>query len=198
MKRRKTVMVLSLIMLISLTISILILRDKKDNYQQEVRYLSASWPYNYSNLEEISKASDLIALIKVEGVSKSYETQGVPVTEYKVKVLNAIYGTDEKQLTLFMTGKEDKDKKIEIKDDPLPHADEDFLVFCKQNTDGTITVLSGPQGRLVYTDGKLNSLNAVNENVKVINSSSNFQIVNEDAETVIAQIKSYVEQKVKH
>lgn len=187
MNRRRLMMVLSLIMLISLTTGILFLKDK------EIQYLSASWPYNYSNLEEISKASDLIALIKVEGVSKSYETRGIPVTEYKVQVLEPIYGTDETQLILFMTGREDKNKKIEIKDDPLPHADEEFLVFCKQNADGTITVLSGPQGRLVYTDGKLNSLNAVKENEMAINSSSSIQIVNEDAETIIAQIKSYVE-----
>lgn len=193
MKRRRLVMLLSFIMLISLTTGILFLKDKMNNDQQEVQYLSASWPYNYSNLEEISKASDLIALIKVEGVSKSYETRGIPVTEYKVQVLNPIYGTDETQFTLFMTGREDKDKKIEIKDDPLPYADEEFLVFCKQNADGTITVLSGPQGRLVYTDGKLNSLNAVKENAMEINSSSSIQIVNEDAETIIAQIKSYVE-----
>lgn len=193
MKRRRLVMLLSFIMLISLTTGILFLKDKMNNDQQEVQYLSASWPYNYSNLEEISKASDLIALIKVEGVSKSYETRGIPVTEYKVQVLNPIYGTDETQLTLFMTGREDKDKKIEIKDDPLPYADEEFLVFCKQNADGTITVLSGPQGRLVYTDGKLNSLNAVKENAMEINSRSSIQIVNEDAETIIAQIKSYVE-----
>lgn len=193
MKRRRLMMVLSLIMLISLTTGIWFLKDKMNNAQQEIQYLSASWPYNYSNLEEISKASDLIALIKVEGVSKSYETRGIPVTEYKVQVLEPIYGTDETQLILFMTGREDKNKKIEIKDDPLPHADEEFLVFCKQNADGTITVLSGPQGRLVYTDGKLNSLNAVNENEMEINSSSSIQIVNEDAETIIAQIKSYVE-----
>lgn len=193
MKRRRLMMVLSLIMLISLSTGILFLKDKINNDQQEVQYLSASWPYNYSDLEEISKASDLIALIKVEGVSKSYETRGIPVTEYKVQVLEPIYGTDETQLILFMTGNEDKDKKIEIKDDPLPRADEKFLIFCKQNADGTITVLSGPQGRLVYTDGKLNSLNAVKENAMDINSSSSIQIVNEDAETIIAQIKSYVE-----
>lgn len=193
MKKRRLMMVLSLIILISLTTGILFLKDKMNNAQQEIQYLSASWPYNYSNLEEISKASDLIALIKVEGVSKSYEARGIPVTEYKVQVLEPIYGTDETQLILFMTGKEDKNKKIEIKDDPLPHADEEFLVFCKQNADGTTTVLSGPQGRLVYTDGKLNSLNAVNENAMAINSRSSIQIVNEDAETIIAQIKSYVE-----
>lgn len=195
MKTRKNMFIFSLIVFIALTTAIWGLDNDSHTEQKEVEYLSASWPYNYKDIKEISKASDVIALIKVEGTNKSYETQGIPVTEFSVKVIEPIYGTNEEYLTVFMTGREDKNKLIQIKDDPLFQSDEEFLVFCKRNADGTVTILSGPQGRLVYSNGKLNSLHAVNENVKMVNADSNIQIVNADAKMLIEQIDSYVNDK---
>ena len=37
----------------------------------------------------------------------------------------------------------------------------EILVFCKENADGTYRILGGPQGRLVYDDGTLNSISTV-------------------------------------
>lgn len=84
---------------------------------------------------------------------------------------------------------------VEIDDDPLLQTGDKILVFCKENTDGTYRTLSGSQGRLIYSDGKLNSLNAVSAKVREANSYSNILVQNADAEALIQEIKEYVNEK---
>ena len=85
-----------------------------------------------------------------------------------------------------------EDYIMEVEDDPLIRDGEEFLVFCKQNKDGTFRVVSGPQGRMVYEDGKLSSLNTENSNARKTNVYMNIHINNVDAETLIDEIKEYL------
>lgn len=108
----------------------------------------------------------------------------------------SIYNSNENQVfSIYMTGGKIQDKIVEVKDDPLLNAGDKVLVFCKKNSDGTYHILGGPQGRLVYENGKFNSLNVVNTRVKQSNTSSNIVIENEDAATLINEIKGYIKEK---
>ena len=91
-----------------------------------------------------------------------------------------------------MTGGETEEKIVELNDDPLLKPGDEILVFCKENADGTYRIISGPKGRLIYNNGKLNSLNVVNSRVKQANPYSNIIVNNADADTLIAEIKGYV------
>lgn len=160
--------------------------------EKTVTYLSASWEYNYKDIEEISEASDFIALVKVDCIEDSFTDTGIPYTEFKVDIVTPIYNAEEgESVTILMTGGETKDEIIEIEDDPLLQPGDEILIFCQQNTNDTYRIISGPQGRLVYNNGELNSLNIVNERVKKANSSSNITIKNEDANELIRQVKKY-------
>lgn len=161
--------------------------------EKETQYLSASWNYNYRDIEEISQSSDLIALVSVQNVENTEIQQSIPYTTYSVKVETPVYNSEENQeFSIYMTGGETEDKIIEIADDPLLQAGDEILVFCKENPDGTYQIISGPQGRLIYDNGKLNSLNVVNTRVREANSFSNIVVQNVDADALIAEIKSYV------
>jgi hypothetical protein len=188
-KNRKVISVVILSLVVVLGIgSFIYIRN-----HTETTYLSASWEYNYKDIKEISQASDLIALVKVAGVEEKFIEQDVPYTEFKVDVVNPVYKTNEgENLTILMTGGEIKGNAIEIGDDPLLQIGDEILIFCKRNTDGTYRILSGSQGRLVYNNGKLNSLNIINARVRELNSASNLKIQNADADMLINQIKGYV------
>ena len=67
-----------------------------------------------------------------------------------------------------------------------------MLVFCKENPDGTYRILSGPQGRLIYVNGKLNSLNVADAKVRQANPFSNIEVKNADADSMIEKIKEYI------
>lgn len=191
MKKTEKITSIAVLVLIAVVISSTFLGNNFN--KKETEFLSASWFYNYRDIEEISQASDAIALIKVDGVVDSYDVQDIPITEYKVDVVTSVYNTNKGDtFTIVMTGKETNDKIIEVNDDPLLQKGGEFLVFCKKNTDGTYRIISGPQGRLAHSNGKLSSLNAVDARVKAENPYSNITVVNADVNELISQIKSYV------
>jgi len=162
------------------------------NTGRETQYLQVSWAYNYQDIAEISRASDVVALVKVDGLGRSYEYEGVPFSEFKVTVLEGVYGSRTGgSLTILMTGMETNTRVVEVIDDPLMQVGEEFLVFCKANTDGTYQILGGPEGRLVYASGKLNSLAVVNERVRQANPDAGIRVENADAEAVMQEVRSY-------
>lgn len=161
--------------------------------EKETEYLSASWSYHYADIEEISQASDLIALVRVTETEDTVVEYGIPYTTFSVEVLTPVYNAEEGgSFTIYMTGGETEDKIMEIADDPLLREGDEVLVFCRQNPDGTYQILSGPQGRLVYSDGKLNSINVVNERAAAANTASNIKVQNADADALIEEIRGYV------
>lgn len=197
MKRVKKIVCVSVPVLVILAIGIIVKNFIiKDNNQKEIELLHASWTYNYEDIEEISQSSDIIALVKVRGVEKSYEEYGIPFTNYLVDVITPILNVNkEETFTIVMTGRETEDKIYEVADDPLLKLKEEYLIFCKMNSDGTYQILSGPQGRLTHSNGKLNSLNVINSRVREVNPYSNITINNADADELISEIKSYIASK---
>ena len=161
--------------------------------EKEVRYLSASWEYNYKDIEEITKDSDLIALVTVQGVEEAMVEQNMPYTVFSVEVNTPVYNSVEGEaFSIYMTGCETEDKIVELIDDPLLQKGDEILVFCKKNSDGTYRIMSGPQGRLIYDDGKLSSINTTNSRVREVNTFSNINIQNADATALIEEIKGYI------
>lgn len=170
-----------------------IISTNKEDGLKNKEYLSASWVYNYSDLEEMTKDSDMIALVREDKLLETYEESGLPFSEYQMQVVEPILGVNQNEdIIILMTGGEMEDCIMEVEDDPLIGDGEEFLVFCKQNKDGTYRVVSGPQGRLVYDSGKLSSLNSENSNARKTNVYMNIQINNADAETLIEDIKGYL------
>lgn len=164
--------------------------------QPEKKLLSASWTYNYGSIEDMTQASDFIGFIRVIKDVKNFEVQGIPQILFDTEVIIPILGADKgDNISIIMTGQKSKDQIIEIADDPLLEPDEEFLIFGKRNDDGTVTVLSGSQGRLEYKDNKLNSLQFVKSQVMNSNEHSNIKVNNENADKVIEQIKKVLDNK---
>ena len=182
-----------MVSLIILGVVVSTIGTNKENVPKNKEYLSASWVYNYSDLEEMTKDSDMIALVREDKLLETYEEGGLPFSEYQMQVIEPILGVNQnEEITILMTGGEVEDYILEVEDDPLIRDGEEFLVFCKQNKDGTFRVVSGPQGRMVYEDGKLSSLNTENSNARKTNVYMNIHINNVDAETLIDEIKEYL------
>jgi len=137
-------------------------------------YLSTSWMYGYADVEELTAHSDLIALIKVNGL---LETVGgsIPASVFEVNVTDGILGcTTGDVISIYMTGGKTGNQIFEVKSDPLMKKGQEFLIFARKNQDGTYTVLGGPQGRLVYANGLLNSLK--NTDLPYVNTSNNVDV----------------------
>lgn len=154
--------------------------------------MSESWSYNYGSVEELSKSSDIIALVKIIG-SESAPLNGMNFTIFDAKVEQLIAGADEEKIKIYMTGGiDDAQKKIyELDDDPLMHINDEFLIFARQNQDGTYTILSGPQGRFEIKDERVYSLNESNAQVKKANIGSNIKVSGENKEEFFKAVKAY-------
>lgn len=165
----------------------------KNKSESEVTYLSASWDYNYGDVNEISNASDLIALIQVNKLI-SEKVDIIPYSFFEVEVIKPVYGCETgEKISIFMTGGKIDNRIVEIIDDPLLVSDQEFLVFTQKNDDGTYSILGGPAGRLEHKDGKLNSIQLVNPRVKDNNKSMNIKIENYDADQLISEIKKIMD-----
>ena len=126
--------------------------------EPEKVYMSASWIYGYADVEDLTGHSDLIALVKVNKLSQNIEGR-VPASIYDVTVMDGILGCNQDDvISVYMTGGKSGNQIFEIKSDPLMEKGQEFLIFAQKNQDGTYTILGGPQGRLVYSNGMLNSL----------------------------------------
>jgi hypothetical protein len=191
MSRKKIPLLISVIAVLFICVVVIITYGSKHIKPVEVSYISASWSYNYADIEEIAGDSDLIALIHVNKVLSEKQKNSLPFSTFEVEVMEAIYGCEAgDKISIYMTGGYTTEKRIEIKDDPLLEKGQEFLVFTKKNEDGTYRILSGPQGRLEYKDGKLNSLQYVNDRVKQYNSSMNISIQNQDAKVFIDDLRN--------
>lgn len=174
---------------------------KKD--EPEKIYMSASWIYGYADVEDLTGHSDLIALVKVKELSRNIEGR-VPASIYDVTVTDGILGCNKDDIiSVYMTGGKNGNQIFEIKSDPLMKKGQEFLIFAQKNQDGTYTILGGPQGRLVYCDGMLNSLK--NTDLPYVNAKSTMDTVevskfdglvnvqNESLEEVKEKINSVLE-----
>lgn len=191
MKRIKISLLLSVIAVFLLCLVVFITYANKRTKPEKVSFLSASWAQNYADINEITKDSDLIALIHVNDLLSEEQDDNLPFSIFEVEVIEAVYGCETgDKISIYMTGGNIGEKRFEIRDDPLLEKGQEFLVFTKKNEDGTYRILSGPQGRLEYKDGVLNSLQFVNDRVKQYNTSMNICVQNQDAKTLMNDIRS--------
>lgn len=154
--------------------------------------LNASWAYCYADINELTKDSDLIALIKVKGIEES-ASGSLPFTIYRVAVEDSVLGCEEgKEVLIYMTGIKNSDFDISITDDPLLDEGDEFLIFAQKNSDETYTILSGPQGRLKYEDGKLTSLKYIYDEVARSNDFMPVDVKNEDYGNIVDEIKKLI------
>ncbi len=165
-----------------------------DGYERVL--LRASWTYNYKDVEEVARNSDIIAVVKVISATPSdkYLQYGVMQTIYTVQVIDDIYGGIGNEIQIVMTGgvSEEEKKIYEIADDPLMNIDDEYVIFAKENPDGSYTALSGFQGRYAVTDGYVSSLNVSNEQVAAPNAYSDISVTNIALDDFVGQVRQYI------
>ena len=89
--------------------------------------MSASWSYNYFDVEELTKNSDLIARVAIIDDGQCKKVNDIPMTYYTASVTTPIYGcTVNDTITIAMTGGIDDGILREIADDPLMKKTDDF------------------------------------------------------------------------
>lgn len=155
--------------------------------------MNASWIYNYASVQELTENSDLIACICVKGM-ESYEDGGIVKTKYQAEVTQCIYGEEQKTVEIVMTGGVMGKTLYEVADDPLMDSNDTFIIFARKNTNGTYTILSGPQGRFVLENDAVYSLNEANSEVERANPYSNIRVKNVQKDAFIRQAMSYLEE----
>lgn len=191
MNQKKVSLLIAVVSVLLLCAVVTFTYVNKPTKQEELSLISASWSYNYADIEDIAGDSDLIALIHVNKLLSKKQDSGLPFSTFEVEVIEAVYGCEAgDKISIYMTGGYTGDKRIEIRDDPILEKGQEFLVFTKKNEDGTYRILSGPQGRLEYKDGKLNSLQYVNDRVKQYNAGMNISVQNQEAEALMDKIRS--------
>lgn len=163
-----------------------------DGYEKQT--LFASWHYGYCGVGELSANSDVIAKVKITGSKIGPDiAPELMSTIFTAKVEELIYGSNEKEIDIFMTGGIDHEQKriLEIHDDPLMNIGDEFMVFAQKNEDGTYTILGGPQGRFVIDNDCVYSLTEYNsgdsaEGINVLSTGGG------NLNDFIEEIKSYI------
>lgn len=164
------------------------------NQAPETILMTASWSYNYSDLEDLTQNSDLIALVSVDESNSYITDDGIPMTNYSVLIDTSIYGCSEDEtIEIVMTGGPKDGAIYEIADDPLMDIQDNFIVFARKNNDGTYTILSGSQGRMNVENGLVSSLNISDNQVRLYNSGSNISFSSVPIDDFIAEIQSYID-----
>ena len=152
--------------------------------------MSASWSYNYFDVEELTKNSDLIARVAITDDGQYKKVNDVPMTYYTATVTTPIYGcTVNDTITIAMTGGIEDGILHEIADDPLMKEADDF---CRKNVTGTYAILSGSQGRMSIENGLVSSLNVSNEQVRTYNTDSNISIQDVPLDEFMERIDTYL------
>lgn len=181
-KNKKTIVLLSVLALVIIGSAIIFGSGMLNG--QKKSYMMASWVYGYSGLEELSQASEVIALVRVKSVAKEYVDQGTPFTEYNVEVLTPIFNINQGDtLIVRMTGGPNQGVVFEVMDDPLLKIGDQLIVFCKENVGVSYlsySFVGGPQGKLTYSNGKLNAL------------MFNIQVKDADFTETVDLINSYI------
>jgi len=206
--KKKFFFVLILVIVFVSFLMIVKIKNKNDRVKNENNKITVStrhsWMIGYASIYDITKASDLIAIIQVKNTNGTDGDSNISFLTYDAEIIDSIYGCkDGDVISIYATAN--------MEEDPIPEPEQEFLVFTKKNEDGTYTILGGPQGRMKYQDGKLTSQLVINEQKNQVRynqqnnhedqDSSNveehsqieLEVDNEDAETIINKIKGAIE-----
>jgi hypothetical protein len=191
----KKVITAGVILGIILMFGIIFTYNKLHDSQLDYVYMHASWTYRYADVADLTNNSDCIARVKVKDNGTSSVNSGIPETIFTVEVTKAISNCEKGDLlNIYMTGGKKDNHIFEMSDDPLMKKEDQYIIFAKSNADGTFTVLGGSQGRMQYKDGKVSSLNMVNEQVKK-NSGALIKMDDITEDTLIGEIQDNLVKK---
>lgn len=180
----KRLMILLIAFTILIVCSVISILNRNEQKSEKV-LINASWSYSYADVGELSVNSDCIAIIEVKDNGTTDINNIVPETLFSVEVKRPIYNCETgDKLSVYMTGGIKDNKIFEIADDPLMKKGDQYLIFAKKNKDGSITALSGPQGRMLYRNGKISSLNG-----------STIKLDNVSEEILVNEIIKYISKK---
>lgn len=161
-------------------------------------FIETSWAHSYENVQELTKHSDVIAVVNVLGVDKTYEISGIPMTDYKVEVIIPVYGLEKsEQFLISQTGGILEKQIVEVSDDPLMDIGSEYFIFGRYNDVGTITLLGGPQGRFIHNNGKITNL--FENSMKSAEATNwlmpDINFTDASSETIINEIEAYLKVK---
>lgn len=130
--------------------------------------ISASWAMSYDSVGSIAEAADVIVVGTVTGIDSVTDDRrqagavDAPLvfTDFRIRVDETLKGSTAGTLLVHQTGGISGDAIVEIEDDPLLQAGEQYVLFLLNGPGGTFMVAGGPDGRLVVDDGRTSSLSA--------------------------------------
>lgn len=186
--KRLTISVLCLVLLCSVVL-VACSNDAGETMDKVV--MNASWVYNYKDVQELTEKSDLIAYVSINSM-ESYEENGIVKTKYQAEIVDEIYGEKTRTVEIVMTGGVVGKTIYELEDDPLMSPKDEFMIFARKNTNGTYTILSGPQGRFVVEGNMVYSLNVAESQVAKANPYSNIKVDGVEKDLFISQIQAYL------
>jgi hypothetical protein len=125
--------------------------------------LSASWPVLYHDVKSLKLASDLIVVGTVQGVGPTTLNQGLPFTDYTVRIDRVIFDPGARvhgsTILLHQLGGTVNGQQYEVEDDPLLHTGLRTLLFLHEYSSDHYYVVGGPSGRFHIQDGRVNPVN---------------------------------------
>ena len=186
--KRLTISVLCLVLLCSVVLAAC---SNNAGEKLDKVVMNASWVYNYKDVQELTEKSDLIAYVSINSM-ESYEENGIVKTKYQAEIVDEIYGEKTRTVEIIMTGGVVGKTIYELEDDPLMVPNDEFLIFARKNTNGTYTILSGPQGRFVVEGNMVYSLNVAESQVAKANPYSNIKVDGVEKDLFISQIQAYL------
>jgi len=186
--KRLTISVLCLVLLCSVVLAAC---SNNAGEKLDKVVMNASWVYNYKDVQELTEKSDLIAYVSINSM-ESYEENGIVKTKYQAEIVDEIYGEKTRTVEIIMTGGVVGKTIYELEDDPLMVPNDEFLIFARKNTNGTYTILSGPQGRFVVEGNMVYSLNMAESQVAKANPYSNIKVDGVEKDLFISQIQAYL------
>lgn len=171
MKKSNNMNIKAIIIVLMALLVFLTACSNQNNYDDyEIVYLSASWERGYRDVQEMAESCDLAAYVTIKDMRPDgrYSSHGILMTVYTAEVVESLYGEQQGDIEIIMTGGiNDSEKKIyEIDADPLMMTNEKYFIFATKNESGTYTILSGSQGRFEIIDDMVYSLNVCNNKVK--------------------------------
>lgn len=150
------------------------------------------YAYNYDSLEEITYEADFIALARVDSAELTENRSDFAETAFTMTVTEQVYNSQKNETFIIkMEGGETLTKLYKVEGEPLMKIGQEVLVFCKMNDDGTYRIINGPQGRLLFENGRLNPLTSENTEGITDGTYSPLPVKNAQLTDIIEEIKKY-------
>ncbi len=123
----------------------------------------ASWPVLYHDLGSLKQAADLAVLGTVTGTPSTTIDQGLPFTDFNVRVERVLHDSAHRlvgtSVTVHQTGGLFNGKQVEVEDDPLLRPGERVVVFLHEYRPGSYFIIGGPSGRFRVQNGVVTPIN---------------------------------------